>query len=218
MEGCILFMGSILGGIVNFVLYSIAIFLITEPFVEDGTKKYNGLVMTYRPSYEQYVYRLTGLKGKADAHEITPLAPIIGGADGKVVTFSLNESEAQELVKRLGLKENGVCSLSSWTHLINYDKCRWEYNRERKEWMSYHICIDTADLEKIIGKIENEGGVENWKGYNITFLFNKRIDKGILLIWMRFLSCRHPASHAEKMSVPGTKSGNSFRDVAPGVK
>ena len=91
MEGCILFIGSILGGIVNYFLYSVAIFLITEPFVEDGTEKYNGLVMTYRPSYEQYVYRLTGLKGKADAHEITPLAPIIGGPDGKVVTFSLNE-------------------------------------------------------------------------------------------------------------------------------
>ncbi len=186
MEGCLIFVGSIVGCVINFILYTIAIFFIVELFSEDETGKYNGLVMTYAPSYEQYVRRLTGLEGKADAHEIAPLADIIGGPHINAVTFSLKEEESYELIKRLNMKKEKMCSLSSIDGYINYDKCRWKYDRKRADWLSYRVRIDTADLEKIIGKIENEGDIKNWKGYDIKFLFNKRINKGILIILLIF--------------------------------
>ena len=186
MKACRIFGGIIVGCIINFVLYTKAIILIVARFSEDWMETHNGLVMTYMSSYEQYLYRLTGLKGKADAHEIAPLADIIGEPYINAVTFSLKEEEAYELIKRLNMKEEGMCSLSSVDGYINYDKCRWKYDRKREDWMSYRVCIDTADLEKIIGKIENEGGIKYWKGYRITFLFNKRINKGILIILLIF--------------------------------
>ncbi|MBR5522049.1 MAG: hypothetical protein IKV82_01075, partial [Akkermansia sp.] len=91
--------GGSAGTLVLFLAY---IFLIVNPRIEEEVRQYRGLVIAYKPNHEQYIHRLAGLSGKHDAHDVTPLADIIGPVM-KVVAFSLDETEARQVIQCLPL-------------------------------------------------------------------------------------------------------------------
>lgn len=176
MKGCFL---SII--FFAFVLFCLFVKIISHD--EEEVRKYNGIVMIYKPSYQQYVYRLTGLANRIDAHEITPEAAVIGPVY-KAVAFSLTKCEAIRVTNRLKLSYKGVCKLSNWTNLIDYKKCRYNLDKDIEEWEQFGVKIKTSELESIIGKIENEGTIKYYDGYKIIFLFNEKINKGIIMIYI----------------------------------
>lgn len=161
----------------------IVIFVTIISQSEKEVRKYNGIVMIYKPSYEQYVCRVTGLDNRIDAHEITPEAAVVGPIY-KAVVFSLNKYEATKVTNRLKLRYKGICKLSNWTNLIDYEKCRYNLDKFVEEWDQYEVQIKTSELESIIGKIENEGSIEHYDGYKIIFLFNENANKGIIMIYI----------------------------------
>ena len=99
MKGCLTMLGALAGVLVLFLAY---FFLIVNPRIEEKVRQYRGLVIAYKPNHEQYIHRLAGLSGKHDAHDVTSPAAIIGPAM-KVVAFSLDETEARQVVQCLPL-------------------------------------------------------------------------------------------------------------------
>lgn len=59
------------------VLWVASIVLVLNPKIDEEVSRYNGLCITATERYDLYIERLTGLQGKRNAHDVTPLAAII---------------------------------------------------------------------------------------------------------------------------------------------
>lgn len=154
---------SILIGILcaPLVLWVAYVGLVLNPKIDEEVSRYNGLCITATERYDLYIERLTGLQGKSDAHDVTPLAAIIG-PDMKCVAFSVNEGEAATIVERLRLQErDGTYALREYDSFFLAEKCPWRTDMDAADWKEWNTRVSKEEPEPIIGPIENEGRVSS---------------------------------------------------------
>lgn len=182
MKSCLKTLGILIGILcAPLVLLVVYFVLVLNPKIDEEVSRYNGLCINATERYDLYIERLTGLQGKSDAHDVTPLAAIIG-PDMKSVAFSVNEEEAATIVTRLRLRErDGTRALREYDSYFLAEKCRWQPDMNVADWKEWNTSVSKEELEQIIGPIENEGRV-SCKGYDIRFCFNEKERKGFFII------------------------------------
>ena len=68
----------------------------------------------------------------------------------------------------------------------SFNACRWTFDAATSEWEVYIAEWQTRGLERVVGKIENEGDIRSWMGYSLTSLHNKKAGKGMLMIHLLY--------------------------------
>lgn len=105
IKSCLKTLGILIGILcAPLVLWVVYFALALNPKIDEEVSRYNGLCITATERYDLYIERLTGLQGKSNAHDITPLAAIIGPIEneGRVSykgydsRFCFNEKERKE--------------------------------------------------------------------------------------------------------------------------